>query len=291
MANGKRYYWLKLNEDFFNETYVKALRRLPSGDSLVIVYLKMQLKSLKTEGLLKYCGLLPDSTAELAMALDEDENIVRLTVEALIRFKLIERWEDETLYITAVEELTGSEGASAQRVRKFRQKCEKTQQIKQCNSDVLHCDSENQEIALHCNGEIEIELDIEKDIPPLPPAGDDGQTTPEFPGAEPKEHQRKPDVIGERFKSFWTAYPKKQGKGAAEKSFRKIRPSDKLLKKMLEAIELAKKCSQWQRDGGQYIPNPATWIKQKRWEDEYSGDPPSYNRTPNYGDDDLIPDF
>ena len=65
----KRYYWLKLSEDFFSETCIKALRRLPSGDSLVIVYLKMQLKSLKTEGLLKYCGLLPDSTAELAMAL------------------------------------------------------------------------------------------------------------------------------------------------------------------------------------------------------------------------------
>ncbi len=89
----KRYYWLKLSEDFFGETCVKALRRLPSGDSLVIVYLKMQLKSLKTE------GLLPDSIEELSTVLNEDENIVRLTIEALTRFKMIERNGNGTLYI------------------------------------------------------------------------------------------------------------------------------------------------------------------------------------------------
>lgn len=50
----KRYYWLKLKEDFFDEKYIKALRKLPQGDSQVIVYLKMQLKSLKTEGIINY---------------------------------------------------------------------------------------------------------------------------------------------------------------------------------------------------------------------------------------------
>lgn len=146
----KRFYWLKLKEDFFSETYVKALRRLPQGDSLAIVYLKMQLKSLKTEGIIKYQGLLPDSIAELAMALDEDENVVRLAVEALIKFGVVERWDDETLYMSAMQQLIGSESDSAARVRKHREL--------QGNAKALQSNTQ----VTKCNTEIEIDRDIEK---------------------------------------------------------------------------------------------------------------------------------
>lgn len=72
----------------------------------------------------------------------------------------------------------------------------------------------------------------------------------------------------ERFILFWQAYPKKVGKGEAEKRFMKIKPSKALLDTMLDAIETAKQSSQWKKENGQFIPNPATWLNQKRWEDE-----------------------
>ena len=150
----KRFYWLKLKEDFFDEKYIKALRRLPSGDSLVIVYLKMQLKSLKTEGIIKYQGILPDCISELALALDEDENIVNLTVEALIKFGVIERWEDDTFYMIALQQLIGSEGQSAARVRKHRQ-----QKALQCNKSVTDC---NVEIDIDKDKELDIEIEEKK---------------------------------------------------------------------------------------------------------------------------------
>ena len=68
------------------------------------------------------------------------------------------------------------------------------------------------------------------------------------------------------FDAFWAAYPKKVGKGAAEKSFSKLSPS--LLPQMLSAIDTQKKSDQWAKDNGQFIPNPATWLNQRRWEDE-----------------------
>lgn len=71
-----------------------------------------------------------------------------------------------------------------------------------------------------------------------------------------------------RFDVFWSAYPRKIGKGAAEKKFQQLKPDDGLLQTMLTAIEQQKKSEQWKKDGGQYIPNPATWIGQRRWEDE-----------------------
>lgn len=73
---------------------------------------------------------------------------------------------------------------------------------------------------------------------------------------------------GDRFAVFWKAYPRKVGKGAAEKAFSKLKVTGSMLESMIEAIEAQKQSMQWRRDGGQYIPHPATWLNQHRWEDE-----------------------
>ena len=142
----KRYYWLKLKVDFFDEKYVKALRKLPQGDSLVIVYLKMQLKSIKTEGYIYYEGLFPDSITELAIYLDEDENLVRLAVEALISFRVIERLDNETLYMVALQNLIGSETKAAERMRNHRERNNVTNQRNNVTT------------------EIDIDIEIDKDL-------------------------------------------------------------------------------------------------------------------------------
>ena len=74
------------------------------------------------------------------------------------------------------------------------------------------------------------------------------------------------------FEEFWKAYPKKVGKGYAYDCFKKIKVSRKLLDIMLEAIAKQKKSDMWKRDKGQYIPNPSTWLNQKRWEDDLGGE-------------------
>jgi hypothetical protein len=71
-----------------------------------------------------------------------------------------------------------------------------------------------------------------------------------------------------RFTEFWNLYPKKIGKKAAYASWRRIKVTAELHDKMLAAIRLQKTGAQWQKDNGQYIPNPATWLNQGRWDDE-----------------------
>lgn len=83
-----------------------------------------------------------------------------------------------------------------------------------------------------------------------------------------------PSQLEERFERFWKAYPKKTGKGKARESFAKYNPDDELTEKMISAVEAAKRTRQWQRDNGQYIPMPATWLNQQRWEDEPEEDEP-----------------
>lgn len=83
-----------------------------------------------------------------------------------------------------------------------------------------------------------------------------------------KKYTPTPFKNTELFSSFWKEYPKKIGKVVAEKAFYKHNPTPELLDKMLLAIQEHKKTDQWVKDGGQFIPHPATWLNQKRWEDE-----------------------
>ena len=72
----------------------------------------------------------------------------------------------------------------------------------------------------------------------------------------------------ERFDRFWQAYPRKIGKQAALKTWSKLKPSAELTEVILAAVEYQKTWNAWTKDGGQYIPNPSTWLNQGRWEDE-----------------------
>ena len=72
-----------------------------------------------------------------------------------------------------------------------------------------------------------------------------------------------------QFELFWQAYPKKKSKGQAEKAWLKIKPNEQLLEAILSTIEQAKTSVDWTKDGGQFIPYPATWLNAKGWEDEY----------------------
>lgn len=87
------------------------------------------------------------------------------------------------------------------------------------------------------------------DIPPTPKGGE----VHEFPPG---------------FDRFWTAYPKKVGKDAAAKAFAKRKPDEALLVVMLDAVGRQCASPAWKKDGGQFIPNPATWLNQGRWQDE-----------------------
>lgn len=85
------------------------------------------------------------------------------------------------------------------------------------------------------------------------------------------------------FDEFWVAYPKKVGKEAARRAFAKVKaPIDVLI----AAIEQQKTSRQWTKDNGQYIPNPATWLNQGRWEDEVDVGKKQYTTKGSFFDDD-----
>lgn len=160
MSNEKRYYWLKFREDFFGSMRIKKLRKMAGGDTYVIIYLKMQLKALKTGGILQYKGVEKDFPSELALDIDEDEDDVRMVLSFLLAYDMCECSDNIHYYLPFVAENTGSETASTQRVREFRER-EKQK--------ALHCNADETEVKRICNAEIEIEKDIDIIPPCIPP--------------------------------------------------------------------------------------------------------------------------
>ena len=151
MAEGqKRYYWLKLQNDFFSRKEIKRLRRIAGGDTLTIIYLKMLCRSLKDNGKLYYDGLDNDFVSELAMDIDEDTENVQITVNYLIKTGLLEQIDEVEYTLKDAKSNTGTETAVAARVRKHRER----RKALQCNTDVT---------AVKQLGNVEIEKEKDKD--------------------------------------------------------------------------------------------------------------------------------
>jgi len=70
------------------------------------------------------------------------------------------------------------------------------------------------------------------------------------------------------FPKFWKLYPNKKGKANAEKAWKKLKVTDELFALIASGLAKQVVCADWTKDGGQYIPHPATWLNGKRWEDE-----------------------
>jgi len=155
----KKYYWLKLKNDFFNQREVKKLRRVAGGDTYVLIYLKMQLLSIKNEGVITFERTEDHLDEQLSLELDEDLENVRMTLSFLHANALIEPITNDDFLLNKVPAMIGSETGSAERVRRLRNK-EKELLALHCNSGVTESNAE----VTKSNTEIELELEIEKEL-------------------------------------------------------------------------------------------------------------------------------
>ena len=94
----KTYYFLKLQDEFFDRVDIKRIRSLPGGDSLIVIYLKLLEKVMNSQGQWIYENVLPVREGELAFWLEEDENLVKMLVATLINMGLAIEITPDVLY-------------------------------------------------------------------------------------------------------------------------------------------------------------------------------------------------
>lgn len=159
---GKRFYWFKMKNGFFEDKRIKKLRKIAGGDTYTIIYLKMMLKSLSNNGVLIYEGVEDSFSAELALDLDEDEDNVDITVNFLLQTGLLVDSKNDEFVLPEVVENIGSETDVAQRVRKYREKQKalpSNEKALPSNVTVTKCNTENRDREKRKEKEIELELE------------------------------------------------------------------------------------------------------------------------------------
>lgn len=149
MAINKKYFWLKLKANFFTQKEIKKLRKIAGGDTYTIIYLKLQLLSIKTEGKLIYEGIEDGFAEELALELDEDVENVKITLMFLEKHGLLVEINEDEFLLPETLECIGKETASTIRSRKSR-----------ANKKLLQCNTN----ATICNTEKELEKEKEKEL-------------------------------------------------------------------------------------------------------------------------------
>lgn len=83
---------------------------------------------------------------------------------------------------------------------------------------------------------------------------------------------RKKSADMDGFALFWQEYPRKAAKAAALKAWQKLNPSPELVERILAHVRNHKRSQDWIKDGGQFVPHPATFLNGRRWEDDIPPD-------------------
>ncbi len=152
MAEGKKFYWLKLKRDFFKRHDIRIIEEMPNGKDYVLFYLKLLLESIDHEGSLRFSDTIPYNEQMLSVITNTNVDIVRSAMKLFIELQLIEIFDDKTIFMGEVEKMIGSESESAERVRKLRQR----NKALLCNGDVQKSNIEK-EIEIKKDKDIELE--------------------------------------------------------------------------------------------------------------------------------------
>lgn len=161
----KKYYWLKLPRNFFGKHYIKILRAKENGELLVLFYMWMLTEAIDHEGRLRYSEDIPYDEEMLAEASDFALHIVTQALQQFTKLQLVITESDGTLFMPKSIEMIGSESASAQRVREYRErknskeKKPETVENTESNDNVTKCNSDVQK----SNIEKELEKELEKE--------------------------------------------------------------------------------------------------------------------------------
>ena len=252
----KRFYWLKLQKDFFKRHDIKYIQTLPDGYLIAFFYLKLMVESVDHDGELRFSPEIPYTEAMLASVTDTPIEIVTEGLKTLKDLGMVVIDENGTISIPKVIKMIGSASDTdgARRVRRYREKQQTLQNVTPALQDVTDTvtkDNESKSKSKSKSKSIERNTKESGVVVPFP-----------LEDFKPSEILSDEEVL---FNQFWAIYPKKVDKKGSFRAFKNISKLKETFPGILQALEIQKQSPQWTKDNGQYIPNPTTYIHQERW--------------------------
>jgi len=246
----KKYFWLKLDRNFFKRHDIRIIESQENGKDYILFYLKLLVKSIDHDGLLRFNESIPYDEKMLSIITDTNIDIVRSATKIFCELKLMEILDDQTIFMAEVQKMIGSQAASTERTREYR----KRKQLIENKQDDVTCDKMKQK----CDIEKELELDKELD----------------------KDNNTRARARDFYFSKFYNYYPIKRGKGQAQRAFdsclkkQMIKTEAELSKffdKLINALNLQITEKRLQKEAFQFVApwkHPSTWLNGECWLDE-----------------------
>lgn len=113
----KRYYWLKLQANFFERDEIKIIEAMPNGKDYILFYIKIMLRSINDNGRLIFKRTIPYSNEMLSTVTGTNIDVVRVAIDTFIGLGLMDKLDDGALFIGEVSKMLGSETEFAQKKR------------------------------------------------------------------------------------------------------------------------------------------------------------------------------
>lgn len=158
MSDNKKYYYLKLKDNFFDSEELKVLESMPDGYKFSNILLKLYLRSLKSEGKLMLNDRIPYDSSMLSAVTGHSAGDIEKAVQQFRKLGLIDVLPNGAIYLLDIQNFIGTSSTEADRKRKFRAKIDSDRGLKLPDGTFVRQTSDNRP------PEIEIELEIEKEI-------------------------------------------------------------------------------------------------------------------------------
>ena len=252
--NKTKFYWLQLKEDFFFFFSIQWLEeQQPKGKEYALFYLKLCLKSLKTNGILiRNVGnfLIPYDNKKLAELTKTDFDTVTIAMELLKKIGLIQLLDNGEIYISQLENLIGSKSIGA--FKKEQQRILK---------------DKGGQLSTECPPKIEIEQDIELKIEQEKELKIDNNIAlpvPTLPSKKDLQIQYEKE-----FNKLWEYYPNKKGKDQAKNKYILARKQGTTYEEVSQGLKNYLNYIKLENIELKYIKHGSTWFNQKCWNDDY----------------------
>ena len=249
--------WIKIVTDIFDDEKILLIESMPEGDAIIVIWFKLLCLAGKQNngGVFQINGRIPYTDEMFATIFRRNVNTVRLALSTFEKFDMIEiinntvtipKWERHQ----KLDALEASRAASRNRVARFR---------------------ERQKLLIE-GGNVSCNV-----------TETDGVT----PGnADRYKNKNKNNIssadaeIPQGFSDFWAVYPRKVSKQTALKAWRKLGVDDSMaIADTIIADVQRRVTGEWKGKDVQYIPHPATYLNQRRWEDEVTAPADDYRPT------------
>ena len=254
MADNKKYYYMRLNENYFDSDTQVLLESMPDGYLYSNILLKLYLKSLKNDGRLMFNDKIPYSPQMIATVTRHQIGTVEKALQIFKDLNIIDVIDTGAIYMTDIQNYIGKSNTEADRKRAYRKRIEAEKE------GMGH-------LSLNCPLEIEKEIKIDKEIEKERDINIDlnGSNILPFPSKDETE------ILKEEFEKLWKLYPKKIGKEKSFTKYKKYRTSkDNDYCTYEEVLNGLERYLKYIKQNSWYSPKDgSTWFNNKSWNDEY----------------------